>query len=287
MPQETPQLRLFLEDADAIDELFRQALKAKGSVAFLDFLQFVKRFNRFSVFNALLIHVQRPGAQAVGSRAQWRRIGRSVNADAVPVIVLRPFGPVSFLYELADTAGAPLPGQDADPLLAYGVVPPTTWSRTVAAATKCGVKVEEVANYGAGLSGTATALHQDSTTDSNKTGEALWRVRVNGRLDDATRLATLAHELGHIYCGHVGPDPKNRWPNRRSLGEAQRELEAEGTAWLVCQRAGIETWSAEYLNRYAAGAPVEEPLKRVSVFLILAAANRIEARGDRASGPGQ
>lgn len=78
MEGETPQLRLYFEDAEAVDDLFRQALASKGEDAFRDFLTFVERFNRFSIFNALLIQVQRPGATAVGSRSQWRQYGRTI-----------------------------------------------------------------------------------------------------------------------------------------------------------------------------------------------------------------
>lgn len=119
-PGETSRLRLYAEDAQAIDDLFRLALSKKGVRAFSEFCDFVRRFHRFSVFNAMLIAVQRPGAQAAGSRHQWARIGRKVNRDAVPIVILRPFGPVEFIYELGDTSGRPVPGADYDPFGAAG-----------------------------------------------------------------------------------------------------------------------------------------------------------------------
>jgi len=67
---ETPRLRLYSEDAQAIDDLFRQALSRKGAAALSEFCAFVRRFHRFSVFNAMLIMVQKPGAQAAGSRSR-------------------------------------------------------------------------------------------------------------------------------------------------------------------------------------------------------------------------
>ena len=53
----------------------------------------------------------------------------------------------------------------------------------------------------------------------------------------------------------------------------QRELEAEAVSWLVCQRLGLETRSAEYL----AGYVDDNDLDRISTFAITAAAHRIEA----------
>jgi hypothetical protein len=282
-PGETSRLRLYSEDAQAIDNLFRQALNKKGAGAFLEFCDFIRRFHRFSVFNAMLIAVQRPGAQAAGSRHQWARIGRRVNPDAVPIVILRPFGPVEFIYELGDTTGVPLPGGDHDPFGASGYLHDHVWDRAVTAAGKAGVAVETIDNYGAGLAGTAAALH--GTTDSDTTtveGRSVrWRVRVNRALDWPARYATLAHELAHVYCGHLGGDPKDRWPNRATLflTQGQQELEAEATAYIVCARVGIETRSADYLALHVQPGDLEA----ISVFAILAAANRIEARSNRAT----
>lgn len=280
MSTETPRIRLYLEDAQAVDELFRQALAERGPKAFADFMEFTRRFKRYSIFNTLLVQVQRPGAKLVASRTQWRSIGRSVLADAVPIIILQPFGPIEFVYEQRDTNGKPLPGQDEDPFLALGRVKPTTWRRTTLAANKCGVVVEVVHNYGSNRAGTATVLHgnpDDAVTLLEDGGPARFRVRINGRLDEAAQLATLTHELGHIFCGHLGADPKGRWPPRAgTLTHSQQELEAEAVAWLVCRRAGIEPRSARYLSFH-----VEEgDLAWVSVYAIASAAHRIEARGE-------
>ena len=67
--------------------------------------------------------------------------------------------------------------------------------------------------------------------------------------------------------------PVRRW----GLSHGQRELEAEATAWLVSRRSGIETRSAEYIADFLSS---ETDLMAISTFAILAAAHRIEARGD-------
>lgn len=276
---DAPGLCLYEDDAAAIDSLFRQALEHQGDTAFGEFLHFVRRFRRHSVFNAMLIRTQRPGAMAVGTRLQWKEIGREVNADAVPIVILRPFGPVDFVYELGDTSGRAIRGMDEDPLAAKGKVPPLMWDRVVLGAERCGVVVEVVDHYGFGLAGTAAPLHQDQADAFTEPagGDALWRVKVNGRLDEVSRLATLAHELAHVYCGHLGHQHRRPlWPDRRlTLTLEQRELEAEAAAWLVCQREGIAPRSAAYLSDYIS----TEALQGISVFAIMAAAHRIEARG--------
>lgn len=272
---ESSQLHLILDDADAIDDLFRQALHEKGSDAFHEFLAFARRFSRYSAFNTMLIQAQRRYATAVGTRYQWKKIGRTINADAIPIIILRPFGPVEFVYEVGDTGGVLLPGQDDDPFAATGHANPLNWKRTVENAEKCSVQIEKV-TYGSNLAGTATAVHKSehgATLAGN--GVYRWRIRINRALDEPSSFATLAHELGHIYCGHLGGDPRDRWPDRsRVLSHAQQEMEAEAVAYLVCGRAGLETRSAEYLSDLI----VEDDLEHISAFNILNALNRIEAR---------
>lgn len=265
---------LHFEDcASAIDDLFVRALKEKGKDSFHEFLDFVIRFNDISVYNAMLVNVQRPGASAVGSRFQWARQGRTVNRDAIPIVILHPFGPVRFLYELGDTDGRSLPGEKASPLLAFGQVTQREYDTTRQAAGKYSVEVVETKRYGTHLAGTAAGfmITPERLQDKKK---FTYRIKLNAKHDLATRYATLAHELGHVYCGHVGADPKNRWPNRSKLPHPIRELEAEAVAWLVCQRNGVKTRSKEYLQSLVRDADLSE----VSMYAIFEAANRVESR---------
>jgi hypothetical protein len=267
---------LHFEDcASAIDQLFQQAYSVKGLSAFDEFLGFIARFNNLSAFNAMLVRVQRPGAAAVGSRRQWREVGRLINPDAIPIVVLQPFGPVRYVYEISDTEGDDIPGESASSLFAVGTVPQEQFDRTKGAAVKYGVLIEETDHYGALLAGTAAAIKQfpEQIKMASK-GGPYFRVKLNAKHDMPTRFATLAHELGHIYCGHQGRDVKGRWPNRAHLTYPQRELEAEAVAWLVCQRTGVQSRSNEYLSKLVS----EESIDGISLYAIFEAANRVESR---------
>jgi hypothetical protein len=250
-------------------------------------LDFLARFHRYSLFNVLLIRVQRPGAMAVASRQNWRDYNRTVAPDAVPIVILQPFGPVQFVYDGGDTHGPPLPA-DANwgPFGATGHIPHDAWDKAISRAAKCGITTELVDNYGSALAGTAAIL--DRTTGSfvaaaapdlfdelpSTDGPVRFRIKINRQLDQVGRFATLAHELGHIYCGHLGGDARSRWADRQGmLTRAQRELEAEAVSWLICSRLGLETRSAEYLANYVD----EGDHARISTFVITAAARLIEA----------
>jgi len=269
--------RLFhFEDcAGAIDQLFQHALKTKGPSAFDEFLEFVHGFNDLSVYNAMLVRVQRPGASAVGSRKHWAEVGRWVKPDAVPVVILQPFGPVRFVFEVSDTDGKAIPGEQASSLFADGAVSEKYYLRTKAAAAKFAIEVLETDQYGAHLAGTAAAMRMLPEQMASTQKDAMrFRVKVNSKHDLPTRFATLAHELGHIYCGHLGADQKGRWPNRSKLTYEERELEAEAVAWLVCHRTGVEPRSREYLSSLATPMAIAG----ISMYAIFDAANRVESR---------
>ena len=111
----------------------------------------------------------------------------------------------------------------------------------------------------------------------------IYRITLNDRLDEKERFVTLCHELGHIFCGHLGPclsafereDGETGWPDRRTLGKKEREIEAEAVAYLIAARAGLVTASAAYLHDYAEKADMSQ----VKTELVVRAASRIERLG--------
>ena len=77
-----------------------------------------------------------------------------------------------------------------------------------------------------------------------------YELLLNSNLSREARYATLAHELGHLYCGHLGTPQPKWWPDRRGLPLEIMEFEAESVCYLVCTRLGIDNPSAEYLAAY-------------------------------------
>jgi len=271
---QTEKRLLHYEDcAGAIDQLFKSALTKKEPDAFTKFLDFAKTFTNLSVYNSMLVRIQRPGATMVGTRDQWQEIERQIMPDAVPIIILWPFGPVRFVFELADTTGKELPGRDDNPLFARGELPEKIYIKTQKAAGKYAVEIIETKNYGTNLAGTAAGINVHPEQVNGNQGRT-FRVKLNHAHDLPSRFATLTHELGHIYCGHLGRDSKGRWPDRRKISTKASELEAEAVAWLVCQRNGITTRSREYLNSLINDTVLQE----VSMYTIYEAANRVESR---------
>lgn len=272
-PSGQRRLQSFRDCATAIDRLLQDALRQQGESAFTEFIEFAARLSNLSVYNAMLLRIQRPGAAAVATEKRWAGVGRWVRPGAIPIVVLRPFGPVSFLYEVSDTDGRRLPGEDANPFIAQGDLDEVEWARFLKHhREKHAVRIEEK-QFGALLAGNArplTALpdlFQDSSAPE-------WLIQLNSAHSTPTRFATLAHELGHIFCGHCGPHSGGLWPDRSKLPHPIREVEAESVAYLACARRRLTVASKEYLKDLVGGTD----LRQVSLYAIFEAANRVELR---------
>ena len=63
------------------------------------------------------------------------------------------------------------------------------------------------------------------------------------------QFSTLAHELGHLILGHLGPDRVLNVPER-AIDAAQQEPEVESVAFLVCARNGVASKSEKFIANY-------------------------------------
>ena len=95
------QLRIGLDNSAApaaLDELFRLARRYRTSQEYFQLLRFVSRFRAYAPFNAMLVHVQRPGARYVASASRWQHYRRRIRSGANPLVILQPMGPVMFVF---------------------------------------------------------------------------------------------------------------------------------------------------------------------------------------------
>lgn len=79
----------------------------------------------------MLIHIQKPGSKYVASANEWaKRFNRRIKPEARPLIILRPFGPVSFVFELSDTYGKePFPEEFLNPFKVEGIISEHTFRK--------------------------------------------------------------------------------------------------------------------------------------------------------------
>lgn len=257
----------------ALDELFTLAGKYNSSDAYLELMRFVGRFRFYSPFNAMLIHTQMPGAHFVCTARRWRKdYRREIKIDARPIVILQPMGPVLFVFDVSDTAplpnAPPLPPKVEDLFQVRKGKIGGQLVLTVDNAKRDGVRVSERADgsqRAGSIQWAAEGQHQEFTTAKKplprSTNVPLWfELLLNSVLSAEARYGALVHELGHLYCGHLGTPNAQWWPDRQNLSHAVREFEAESVSYLVCTRLGIDTASDEYLAGYVRRCPATPPI---------------------------
>lgn len=217
--------------------------------SFRAYLATLARFPTYSARNVALIHAQRPDATRVAGYRAWQALGRQVCKGERGIRILAPyrrvlaegdeqgdadergalvtgFG-VATVFDLAQTAGAPLVEAPAPHLLA-GASDAAAWLWDRLAAF---------------LAAEGLALAREETGRANGYyAPALRRVAVHARLagDQATK--TLAHECAHHVAGA-----------RAGVNTVDAETIAEGTAFVVLHHFGVDAgdYTFPYVARWA------------------------------------
>ncbi len=246
---------------DKINDLHEQITDGVAALvtsqAWRDMLTIAARFHTYSLGNLLLILAQRPDATRVAGFRTWQTLGRQVRKGERGIAILAPctyrttddddeapaqdtatptarrvrgFRP-AYVFDVAQTDGEPLP--DVGPALLTGQAPAGLWDALAAQITAHGYTIER------GPCGGANG-YTDPKTHT---------VRVREDVDDAQAVKTLAHELGHIECGHVEDMATYLICRDRC------EVEAESVAYIVTAAHDMDAsgYTFPYVATWAGG----------------------------------
>lgn len=247
----------------ALDDLFLRSSNYRNSSDYFNLLKFINRFPKLSPFNAFLIHTQNSGVRAVLTASQWHKYGRVVNHRARPLVILVPFGPVSFVYDIADTSGPPVPPSILNPFATIGQFDENIFHYTIKNFEKENIKYVE-----------NSMRKNNAGFASIKNGE--FSITVNNSYHINEKYSTVIHELAHIFSGHLGVNKTSWWKSRKLLNHQTAEIEAESVSFLVCKRVGLQTTSEAYLSNYIEN---NDEIPPISFDTILAASGYIEQMG--------
>ena len=266
----TPALSPFPDDPRrTLDDLISRAIAYRTGPEVQAFLSFAAKFPYLAPYNAMLLHIQNPGIRFALRAAQWQKsYKRRIRPAARPYVILRTMGPVEFVFDLSDTEPIDptddrVPMRAVDPFATKGEPP----FGTLALMThKCLELDMEVVTQD--LAGT---LAGQVIRDTKRTNQYL--IRLNSKHTEAQKIGTLAHEIAHVLCGHLGPDEKNKLPVRGALTKKTKEFEAEAVAYLVTDRLSLDIGSVAYLSGYLAP---ESLAPDYSLDVVLKVAGKIE-----------
>lgn len=252
-----------------LDQLLTDSRIYKTTKDYQDLLDFVVRLRNFAPFNAMLLQMQKPGLSYAASAQDWfERFGRTIKEGARPLLILWPFGPVAFVYDVMDTEGNPLP-VDVAAFFASGPVNeeklvsfmPLLWRRNI----ECRWVDEGDRN-----AGRIRVIQRPS----NNKEPTYYRILINRNHPSPVKFATLVHELGHLFLSHLGPDKNLNVPERMRMDYTQGEIEAESVAFLVCARNGVKSKSEVYLMNFVNNSTTVD---MIDIYQVMRAAGQIEA----------
>lgn len=270
----------FKEELNALDKMFAASRRYRSSAEYMNMLNFICRLPKYSPFNCFLLYTQNPAVSYVATAIRWqKKFKRRPKRDARPLVILAPNGPVCFVYDLKDTKGKPPPKYVERPFETEGHLDEIVFDRTV---HNCGVQAIEVREIllGHHHGGSAVKLTEDvrkKYNDLKLSPSANYLIFLNKESVLKDKYSSLVHELGHIFCGHIGIDEEAWWQDRSKMGKTVVEIEAESVSFLVCRRKDLIASSDKYLSNY--NTLEDQEIPPLSVNAILQATSYIEDMG--------
>lgn len=251
-----------------LDQLLEDSRLYLKGADYKNLLDFAVRLRNFAPFNALLLQIQKPGLYHATSARDWReKFGRTVNDGARPLLILWPFSPVALVYDLIDTNGADLP-EGITAFAATGTIDQMALARFEKFLSKKNITWTKL-DAGDRKAGSIELVKRPAKPAEPSS----YKMDVNKNHDPNVQFSTLAHELAHLFLGHLGRDAYLHIPERPTQTHEQRELEAESTAFIVCARNGVECKSQSYLASYVEQDTTTEQL---DLYQIMRAAGQVE-----------
>lgn len=260
-PDEVTQERALLDD------LLRQSRLYHQSREYLDLLDFTIRLRNMAPFNAMLLQIQKPGLRYAASEYDWRtRFSRTVKEHARPLLIMWPFGPVALVYDMLDTEG-PEPPKDAFMFYAKGKI---NAQRMETFENRLVNKEITLSWFDKGDQSAGQIVRKTAAKDPKVYSK--YEIHLNRNHTADMSFVTLAHELAHLFLGHLGDDKKLGITERKRPHRVQ-EIEAESVAYILCHRNRVEFRSQPYLNSFV---EANESAADLDLYAITRAAGHIE-----------
>lgn len=251
----------FVPDPKAAQEKLKKALTMiedgvtalRNSEAWQQFLAFQARFHRYSFGNCMLIQLQCPHATYVAGFRTWEKMGRHVRKGEKGIAILAPSSWQKTVQRkrMNEETGEEEIIEEVVTVRTYRVVYVFDISQTEGKEVPlvaCALKGDDTQDLFDALLRFAQergipVSYEDCGAAHGYYSPLERRIVLNSKDERNQQTKTLAHEIGHALL-HGDCD------TREALDRADRELEAESVAYVVCQAFGFD--SGEYSFGYLA-----------------------------------
>jgi hypothetical protein len=235
-----------------VDEILASTTRYRNIQILTELLAFIARFPNYSPYNGLLLYIQNPEATYVATARNWlHKFRRQPRNDARPLLILAPKGPILFVFDIHDTEGEPVAPARLQTSAAGQRMPSKIYANTLHNCASHGIAVHETTadRAAAGPASRITPALRRGFKDFSLEKDTSYLVLIDKSQSLEDKYSSLVHELGHIFCGHLGIDRHAWWPERENSNLNGGELEADAVAYLVCRRLGWQARSAKLLTR--------------------------------------
>lgn len=259
---------------------------------FMEYLNTLSKFHHYSLNNTILIHTQLPGATLVAGYKKWQKeFDRHVKPGAKSIRILAPsYFKTKVKKDKKDReTGLPIIGVDGKPesevvevqIPSYRAVPVFDVSQTEGKEMPLDKfcpdltgNVEDYENFVRAIKETSQVPISFEDIEGGAKGYYSLtdkRIAIQEGMSQSHTIKTLVHELTHsmLHADNLNASPEDK-KDRNTM-----EVEAEATAYTVCQRFGIETsgYSFDYIAMWSSGREVEE--LKASLDIIRETASKI------------
>lgn len=273
------------ERRKGVDELLVSVDEYAHPARFLQLLSRIAHFRDYSPQNALMIALQRPSARYVLTPRKWKALGRFVKRGACPIVALRPFAPVMYLYDVADTKVMSGRQDGFDATLAEltardpeADVPADTLRQLLDNLPLWGI-VYDTFPVGPSLSVELRVAGDGDEDILLPMGEDMVSCRpayvlhTREGAPDTVVFTAIIQALARIFCHHLRCGYERGWENSRRVSAEVEQFEVQMVAGLVCRRLQVSSPAHSF---WSDSAFVQRDIPSVSMDTICDAVTEIE-----------
>lgn len=246
------------ERRKGVDELLAVVDEYRHPARFQQLLAHIALFRDYSPHNALLIALQRPSARYVLTPRRWQSLGRYVKRGASPIVALRPFSPVMYLYDVSDTKVSPgradgfesawveQPAHDPE-----ADVPPELLRTLVDNLPLWGI------SHGTFPTGPSLSVELRVAGEGDEDivlpvdGDSIpchpaYVLHTREGAPDTLVFTAIIQALARIFCHHLRCGYERGWENSRRVSTEVEQFEVQTVSGLVCRRLQVASPSYSF-----------------------------------------
>lgn len=262
--------RNFNQKLDETLQKLEESVKVfQDSEQLKEYLRCMAKFHNYSIYNSLLIYVQKPEATRCGSFTTWKSMNRFVKAGEKGITILAPaFKKIE--VEKHNPDGTPVLDKDGKPETETHTVPRYKATTTFDVSQTDGEPLPEIVSELKGdvsdyqilfdtakkVAGIPVEFEDIPSGAKGYYNFVENRIAIKAGMSEEQTLKTLFHEIAHSKLDNLDLRDDEKLKTNR-LG---KETRAEAVAFVVSDRFGIDTseYSCGYLVSWSSGKELKE-----------------------------